>query len=85
MRLTPTPSAKETSGLGINRRQFLKRSGVATGGLAAASFMAAPMMKRAEAKTEVSDAPVETKRTICSHCSVGCGVYAEVQEGVWTK
>ncbi|MCV5925095.1 molybdopterin-dependent oxidoreductase, partial [Escherichia coli] len=26
----------------------------------------------------------EVKRTICSHCSVGCGIYAEVQNGVWT-
>nr|WP_269808541.1 molybdopterin-dependent oxidoreductase [Enterovibrio nigricans] len=24
------------------------------------------------------------KRTICTHCSVGCGVYAGVQDGVWT-
>ncbi len=87
MRLTPRSDTPRTSGLGISRRQFLKRSGATTGGLAAAGFMGAPMMQRAEAaeKTAVSDAPVETKRTVCSHCSVGCGVYAEVQEGVWTK
>ena len=87
MRLTPRSDTPRTSGLGISRRQFLKRSGATTGGLAAAGFMGAPMMQRADAaeKTAVSDAPVETKRTVCSHCSVGCGVYAEVQEGVWTK
>ncbi|MCK0715729.1 formate dehydrogenase subunit alpha [Chromohalobacter sarecensis] len=88
MRLT-RKSSQPTSqgGLGINRRQFLQRSGVATGGLAAAGFMGHGMMQAANAKekTAYSDAPVETKRTICSHCSVGCGVYAEVQEGVWTK
>ncbi|MGM0985076.1 MAG: molybdopterin-dependent oxidoreductase [Pseudomonadota bacterium] len=87
MRLTPRSDTPRAGGLGISRRQFLKRSGATTGGLAAAGFMGAPMMQRAEAdgKTAVSDAPVETKRTVCSHCSVGCGVYAEVQEGVWTK
>ncbi|SFT68002.1 formate dehydrogenase subunit alpha [Halomonas saccharevitans] len=87
MRLTPKSESPRASGLGISRRQFLQRSGATTGGLAAAGFMGAPMMQRAEAaeKTAWSDAPVETKRTVCSHCSVGCGVYAEVQEGVWTK
>ncbi len=87
MRLTRKSDTPRASGLGISRRQFLQRSGATTGGLAAAGFMGAPMMQRAEAdeKTPVLDAPVETKRTVCSHCSVGCGVYAEVQEGIWTK
>ncbi|MDZ7852924.1 MAG: molybdopterin-dependent oxidoreductase [Halomonas sp.] len=87
MRLTPRSDTPRVGGLGISRRQFLKRSGATTGGLAAAGFMGAPMMQRAEAakETALSEAPVETKRTVCSHCSVGCGVYAEVQEGVWTK
>ncbi|MBZ5876936.1 formate dehydrogenase subunit alpha [Chromohalobacter israelensis] len=87
MRLTRKSSQPAgQDGLGISRRQFLQRSGVATGGLAAAGFMGHGMMQAASAKekTAYSDAPVETKRTICSHCSVGCGVYAEVQEGVWT-
>lgn len=87
MRLTRKSAQPAGQMLGISRRQFLQRSGVATGGLAAAGFLGNNMMQRTEAaeKTPVSDAPVETKRTICSHCSVGCGVYAEVQEGVWTK
>ena len=87
MRLTRKSDTPRNGGLGISRRQFLKHSGATTGGLAAAGFMGAPMMQRSEAaeKTAWSDAPVETKRTVCSHCSVGCGVYAEVQEGVWTK
>ncbi|MBZ9539040.1 formate dehydrogenase subunit alpha [Modicisalibacter tunisiensis] len=87
MRLTRKSSQPTgQDGLGISRRQFLQRSGVATGGLAAAGFMGQGMMKAASAqeKTAYSDAPVETKRTICSHCSVGCGVYAQVQNGVWT-
>ena len=86
MRLTRKSAAPKASGLGISRRQFLQRSGVATGGLAAAGFMGAPMMRRSDAagKTPVLDSPIEVKRTICSHCSVGCGTYAEVQEGIWT-
>ncbi|RTR05009.1 molybdopterin-dependent oxidoreductase [Halomonas nitroreducens] len=86
MRLTRSSSTPRAGGLGISRRQFLKRSGATTGGLAAAGFMGAPMMRRVDAaeKTPYSDAPIETKRTVCSHCSVGCGVYAEVQEGVWS-
>ncbi|WP_431026369.1 molybdopterin-dependent oxidoreductase [Halomonas sp. H5] len=87
MRLTPKHATPEAgAGLGISRRQFLKRSGATTGGLAAAGLMGAPMMRRVDAaeRTPYSDAPIETRRTICSHCSVGCGVYAEVQEGVWT-
>nr|WP_298372786.1 formate dehydrogenase subunit alpha [uncultured Halomonas sp.] len=90
MRLTrksAQPADSAVKGLGITRRQFLQRSGATTGGLAAAGFMGNTMMRRADAreKTQVSDAPIETKRTICSHCSVGCGSYAEVQEGVWTR
>ena len=75
MRLTRKTDTPKASGLGISRRQFLKRSGAATGGVAAVGFMGAPMMRRAESadKTPVLDSPVETKRTICSHCSVGCG------------
>ena len=26
----------------------------------------------------------EYRRTICTHCAVGCGIIAEVQNGVWT-
>lgn len=87
MRLTRKTQAPAASGLGISRRQFLKRTGAGTAGVAAVGFMGAPMMQRTEAanKTPVLDSPVETKRTICSHCSVGCAVYAEVQEGIWTK
>ncbi|WP_458525680.1 formate dehydrogenase subunit alpha [Onishia taeanensis] len=87
MRLTRTSdTAKASSGLGISRRQFMQRSALATGGIASAGFMGHSMVRSADAadKTPYLDSPVETKRTICSHCSVGCGVYAEVQEGIWT-
>ncbi|EAR62076.1 molybdopterin-dependent oxidoreductase [Neptuniibacter caesariensis] len=76
------PSA--AAGLGLSRRRFLKNSGIAAGGVATASMMAPGMMQQAEAATTAAGAPTDVKRTICSHCSVGCGVYAEVQNGVWT-
>lgn len=74
----------QSSGLGLSRRRFLKNSGIAAGGVATAGMMAPGMMQQAEAAAGNSNAPKEVKRTICSHCSVGCGVYAEVQNGVWT-
>ncbi|MDD8060543.1 formate dehydrogenase subunit alpha [Shewanella metallivivens] len=78
------PTNNASNKLGINRRQFMKQMGVATGGIAAASMMGTGMIRRAEAKDVPHNAPTEIKRTICSACAVGCGLYAEVQNGVWT-
>ena len=49
-----------------------------------AGLFAPGMIRKAEAKSVDPQAKTEVKRTICSHCSVGCGIYAEVQDGVWT-
>jgi len=71
----------------IDRRTFLRRSGVAVGGIAAATTLPFVMMKKAKAKSDKAiDPKAETKsvRTVCTHCSVGCGIIAEVQQGVWT-
>ncbi|QYK05236.1 molybdopterin-dependent oxidoreductase [Shewanella zhangzhouensis] len=87
MKLTRTSdvAAKvEAKPLGMSRRQFMKTAGIATGGIAAASMLGTGMMRRAEAKDVPHNAPIEIKRTICSACAVGCGLYAEVQNGVWT-
>ncbi|MCK6264986.1 formate dehydrogenase subunit alpha [Vibrio sp. ZSDE26] len=76
---------KKENQFGVSRRTFMKNSSLAAGGaVAGASLFAPGMMKKAEAKSVSSDAKTEIKRTICSHCSVGCGIYAEVQNGVWT-
>ncbi|MBY6187368.1 formate dehydrogenase subunit alpha [Marinobacter hydrocarbonoclasticus] len=77
-------SAPADNALGLNRRQFLKNAGITTGGIAAASMLGAGMVRKAEAKAVSAEGPIETVKTICSHCSVGCGIYAEVQNGVWT-
>lgn len=88
MRLTKksdqSAATSKTSGLGLSRRRFLQNSGIAAGGVATVGIMAPGMMQQAKAATVPTGAPIEVKRTICTHCSVGCGVYAEVQNGVWT-
>ncbi|MDR8525746.1 MULTISPECIES: formate dehydrogenase subunit alpha [Shewanella] len=87
MKLTRKSNAAPTvekQTLGLSRRQFMKQAGIASGGIAAASFLGTGMMRRAEAKDIPHDAPTEIKRTVCSACAVGCGLYAEVQNGVWT-
>ncbi len=71
----------------IDRRTFLKRSGVTVGGLAAVSGLPLSMMNQAKAASTPSQDTAgasKTVRTVCTHCSVGCGIYAEVQNGVWT-
>ncbi|MBW3697857.1 twin-arginine translocation signal domain-containing protein [Vibrio sp. T187] len=76
---------KHENQFGISRRSFMKNSSLAAGGVAAGACMFTPgMIKKAEAKSVDPSAKTEIKRTICSHCSVGCGIYAEVQNGVWT-
>jgi formate dehydrogenase major subunit len=65
----------------IDRRTFLKRSGLAAGGIAAASSMSFGMVKKAEAQEAGGE--VQLVKSVCTHCSVGCTVVAEVQGGVW--
>ncbi len=67
----------------ITRRAFLKNSSLMAGGVALATTVSPVMMKKAEAAS-VSGAGTERIKTICTHCSVGCGIIAEVQNGVWT-
>ncbi|GGB41959.1 formate dehydrogenase [Roseibium aquae] len=69
----------------MDRRTFLRRSGIAAGGFAAvAAVGSAGMVRKAEAAGPIAGAKVEIKKTVCTHCSVGCTVLAEVQDGVWT-
>jgi len=72
----------ELTGGAIDRRTFLKRSGLAIGGLTAASAMKSAMVTKAEAAGPAGSA-VEIKKSVCTHCSVGCTVMAEVSGGVW--
>ncbi|TAD91547.1 MAG: formate dehydrogenase [Alphaproteobacteria bacterium] len=67
----------------LDRRAFLRRSGVAVGGLAAIGAIKLGAMKKAEAGPMRPGVPVQLRKNICTHCSVGCTVIAEVQNGVW--
>jgi formate dehydrogenase major subunit len=67
----------------LDRRTFLKRSGLAVGGLAAMGSIKLGSIRKASAAPVQGSAPIEIKKNICTHCSVGCTVTAEVQNGVW--
>jgi formate dehydrogenase major subunit len=73
------------AGEAIDRRTFLRRSGLALGGAVAATVLPPVMMRKAHAAlpTVQAGVPIEYKRSVCTHCSVGCGVIAGVQNGVW--
>ncbi|QHE84554.1 formate dehydrogenase subunit alpha [Hydrogenophaga sp. BPS33] len=71
----------------IDRRAFLRRSGLGVGvGLAASQLS---LVKKAEAADPAQagngTGKVEVKRTVCGHCSVGCAVDAVVENGVWVR
>jgi formate dehydrogenase major subunit len=68
----------------IDRRAFLKRSGVTVGVGAVASQLPFSMIGQAEAQAEDAG-KIEVKRTVCTHCSVGCAIDAVVQNGVWIR
>ncbi|WP_114965106.1 formate dehydrogenase subunit alpha [Alkalilacustris brevis] len=65
----------------VDRRGFLRGSGLAIGGLAAIG-MSGGTVTRADAQSAATSA-VSTVKSVCTHCSVGCTVIAEVSDGVW--
>jgi formate dehydrogenase major subunit len=71
-------------GATMDRRSFLKRSGVVAGTGAFASQLPFAMIATVEAATE-AEGKTEVKRTVCTHCSVGCAIDAVVQNGVWVR
>jgi formate dehydrogenase major subunit len=78
------PAGNGLLGSAIDRRTFLRRTGLVLGGGAVATALQPAMMVRnAEAARIHPTAPIELRRSVCGHCSVGCGVIAEVQNGVW--
>ena len=81
-RLTDALSGASTGG--VDRRAFLRRSGLAAGALAAVGSLPLTTVRKADAAAAgplVSGATV--RKSICTHCAVGCTVTAEVSNGVW--
>jgi formate dehydrogenase major subunit len=69
----------------MDRRTFLKRSGIGVAAGVAVSQLNL-IQKAAAADEKPANAPkVEIRRTVCTHCSVGCAVDAVVENGVWTR
>ena len=70
----------------LSRRDSLKLL-LGGGGLGALAMGAPPVVKRVSpAAARSAPYPGSTEiRTICNNCSVGCGIIAEVDRGVWVR
>ena len=81
------PLARAASALAaktIDRRTFLKGTGITAGAAAFASQLPLGMVGEAQAAAPKAG-KTEIKRTVCTHCSVGCSIDAVVQDGVWVR
>src|SRR5215469_7264049 len=68
----------------LDRRAFLRRSGLAAGSLVTLGALPLGAVRKAEAgPPPPAGAAVAIRKNICTHCSVGCTVTAEVANGVW--
>jgi formate dehydrogenase major subunit len=70
----------------VGRRSFLKMVAIA-GAFGATNAIASGNITREATQEEVKNPFPGSKkvRTICTSCSVGCGITAEVQNGVWVR
>jgi formate dehydrogenase major subunit len=71
----------------MDRRAFLRRSGLGVGvGIAASSLTLVKKAGAAEGRAPaIGQGKIEVKRTVCTHCSVGCAIDAVVENGVWVR
>ena len=70
----------------MDRRAFLRRSGLGVGvGLAATQLTLVKKAKAASGGSIDGTGKIEVRRTICTHCSVGCATDAIVENGVWVR
>ena len=79
-----TPAAVSEPQGNFDRRSFLRRSGLVAGSLAALGAL--PLGSVRKIAAGVPPAPgltVSRRKNICTHCSVGCSVIAEVANDVW--
>ena len=68
----------------MDRRAFLRRSGLGVGvGIAASQLTLVKKARAAEGRgPAVGEGKIEVRRTVCTHCSVGCAIDAVVV-GAW--
>ena len=68
----------------LDRRTFLRRSGLFAGTLGALGSLPLTSVRKAQAgPPPPAGAQVIVRKNVCTHCSVGCTVTAEVANGVW--
>jgi formate dehydrogenase major subunit len=67
----------------LDRRSFLRDSGLAGGLLSLGAFSLGAVRKAEAGPPPPAGAQVTTRKSICTHCAVGCTVTAEVANGIW--
>ncbi len=67
----------------LDRRAFLRKSGLVAGGAVVAGSIQIGAVRKAEAAGFGPATGTKRVKNICTHCSVGCTVIAEVANGVW--
>jgi formate dehydrogenase major subunit len=76
--------ALQSQSAALDRRTFLRRSGLVAGSLAALGTLPLASVRKAKAgPPPTPGAAVTIHKNICTHCAVGCTVTAEVSNGVW--
>ncbi|MBB2960972.1 formate dehydrogenase subunit alpha [Methylobacterium sp. R2-1] len=79
-----TVIAPEEAPSKLNRRSFLVQSGLAAGSLGGLGSIQLGAVRKAKAAGSSAVGPgTVIRKNICTHCSVGCTVTAEVVNGVW--
>ena len=68
---------------GLSRRHFLRNSGLAAAGLAAAEVTGFARVQPAAAQAAGEAGEIVYRKTVCPFCAVGCSIWAEVKNGVW--
>ena len=66
----------------IDRRGFLRNAGLGMGALTLGSSL---VREAQAAEGPAAGGTLEQVKTICGNCAVGCGLVAEVQNGVWVS
>src|SRR3954467_12873852 len=69
----------------MDRRAFLKRSGLVAGAGAFATQLPYGTIGKASAASDADTVKREVHRTVCTHCSVGCAIDAVTENGVWVR
>jgi formate dehydrogenase major subunit len=82
-RAVARPVFSEAANAAVDRRTFLRRSGVVAAGAAVAGSLSVGAVRKADALAAQPGQPIVLRKNICTHCSVGCTVTAEVQNNVW--